>query len=112
MHHTERFCRRNHFRVLDITKRDTLNVIWFQDATVVEKFDEAESKGQVDQLPQIHSDSIAHGIESTMITGARAFTVFYYPDQSEVVCHLQRGEPWGPRKYLMAPGRNESGYRM
>ena len=58
----------------------TSYVIWFQGATAVEKYDEAVKKGQVDQLPQIHSDAFAPSIESTMTTGVRALSLaaLYY----------------------------------
>ena len=55
-------------------------VIWFQGATAVEKYDEAVKKGQVDQLPHIHSNTFAPSIESTMTTGVRALSLaaLYY----------------------------------
>ncbi|KAL8823962.1 MAG: hypothetical protein Q9191_005408 [Dirinaria sp. TL-2023a] len=59
---------------------NTPYVIWFQGATAVERYDEAVRAGQVDLLPQIHSDGFAPSINTTMKTGVRAFSLaaLYY----------------------------------
>ena len=54
---------------------NTPYVYWFIGSTSVEKYDNALKKGQLDRLPQVHSNDFAPSIASTMETGVRAFSV-------------------------------------
>ena len=49
--------------------------IWFIGSTPVEKYDDALKNGQLDRLPQIHSNNFAPSILPTMKTGVRAFSL-------------------------------------
>ena len=54
---------------------NTPYVIWFIGSTAEEEYDDALKNGQLDRLPQIHSNDFAPSIASTMETGVRAFSV-------------------------------------
>ena len=54
---------------------NTPYTIWFIGSTAVEKYDDALKRGQLDQLPQIHSNNFAPSIVSTLNTGVRAFSL-------------------------------------
>ncbi|KAI9642414.1 hypothetical protein NHQ30_009219 [Ciborinia camelliae] len=50
-------------------------VIWFWDATAVEKYDKYVKDDALDELPQIHSPDFAPSIRPTLEIGIRAFSL-------------------------------------